>query len=98
MTLWEVNLFIGIVNMVLFFLNADKATRRMHYRYPELHFRKVTWTDKALVFIKKFFVSFCPILNIGILGVLIFRDEQLCESAINEAYKLYKKENEHDQS
>lgn len=93
MSLWSINVFIFIVDVILFYLNISAAERRMKTRYPELHFRETPFTTVVVTAIKICLVSICPILNLGLLYILIFKDNELIEDAVQQAYDNYHKNN-----
>ena len=94
MFLWKLNVFFCIACVVVFCLNIARADRLMKERYPELHFRKTSFLTVISTAIKIFLVSIFPILNIGLLYTLIFRDNEMIESAVRQAYDNYHK-NDH---
>ena len=89
MSLWSFNTFFAIACIVMFCINIAKAERLMKLRYPELHFRESSALTVVSIAIKIILVSFIPILNLGLLYVLIFRDEALIEASVQEAYDKY---------
>ena len=98
MTLWQINLFVGAVDLILLFLGVQKANYLMKLRYPELHFRKTHWTTKLSNVIKSVMVSICPGLNLVMLYILITRDDKIVEETIEDARRKFladqQKENE----
>lgn len=96
MSLWNFNVFFCIACVVMFYINTTKAERLMKERYPELYFRKTSFSTGVITAIKIFIVSICPILNLALLYVLIFRDREMIESAVQQAYDEYNK-NDHSE-
>ncbi len=97
MSLLGVNVFICIIDIILFYLNVAKAKYQMKIRYPELHFRETPFVTAMTTAIKIFIVSICPILNIALLYVLIFKDREMIESSVQQAYDEYHK-NDHSEA
>lgn len=93
MILWNLNVFFCIACMIMFYINITRAEQLMKERYPELHFKKTSVLTIIATAIKVFLVSICPILNIGLMYTLIFRDNELIESAVQQSYDKYYKNN-----
>jgi hypothetical protein len=96
MNLWNFNAFFCIACIVMFYINAARAERLMKERYPELHFRETSFITGVYTAIKICIVSICPILNLALLYVLIFRDREMIESAVKHAFDEYHK-NDHSE-
>ena len=94
MRLWDFNVFFCIACIVMFYINIARAEKLMKERYPELNFGKTSFLTIVSTAIKVFLVSICPIMNLFLLYTLIFRDNELIESAIQQSYDNYHK-NDH---
>ena len=94
MFLWNLNIFFCVACIVMFYINITKAERLMKERYPELHFRKLSFLTELVNAIEIFIVSICPILNLIYLYALIFKDKVLIEAYVQQAYDEYHK-NDH---
>ena len=92
MRLWDFNVFFCIACIVMFYINIARAEQTMKERYPELHFRKTSFLTAISTAIKVFLVSICPFLNLFLLYTLIFRDTELIESAVQQSYDQYHKD------
>lgn len=96
MTFWQINAFIAVAAIVMDLLLTIKIARLSKIRYPELHFRKKHWSDRARSILAAFLVCFCPIVNVIFLIYLIIFDEDMIEDTIEKTYINYKKEKEHE--
>lgn len=89
MTFWQINTFVGLVNLAFLYLGQRKADYLQKKRYPELHFLNAHWTTKLSNAIKALVISFCPGFNLVLLYILITKDDQLVEESIEDAYQAY---------
>ena len=92
MNLWHFNTFFCIADLIMMFLLSVRAARLAKLRYPELHFRKVTWETKLYSTIKAVLASLCPVFNLVMFYVLITKDEKIIESTIEEMHQKYLEE------
>ncbi len=92
MNIWNINMIVFIADVILFYLNIARAEHQMKTRYPELNFKETPFLTGLATAFKIYLVSICPILNLGLLYVLIFKDDELIESAVQEAYRKHLKD------
>jgi hypothetical protein len=96
MSLWNFNIFFCVACIIMFGINIAKAEYLMKERHPELHFKETSFLTGISTAIKIILVSICPILNIAMLWTLIFKDNEMIESAVRQAYDNYHK-NDHSE-
>lgn len=76
MNLIYIYLGISLLTFILFKLTACDIAKRFKTKYPNLKYPTITSAGKIAGFIKTLVGSFIPIVNVGLLWVLIFQSSE----------------------
>ena len=85
-----VTIAVMLLNVLLLYLNAEKASNMFKTRYPDLVVPKRYWAESALIYIKFALISICPILNIALAYVFMVNSDELCEETVWDLYRKAK--------
>ena len=85
-------LIVGIINLMLWWLNSIKATNMFKKRYPDLKIARTHWSDKIIAFVGFVALCFCPIMNLFIGACMIYDSDELCERTVRKIYLKSRKD------
>lgn len=77
---------LGILNVLLWYMNSVKARDKFKKQYPDLTVPKSHWVDMTLTIIKGLFMCFCPVLDIAFAYIMIVNSDEICDKTIQSVH------------
>lgn len=86
MILLYIYLGISVLCLIMYTLATIDMTHKFRTRYPDLKPKRTSLAGKLFVAIKMVVVSFIPLMNIGLLWVVLFNYDDLETRTLAKVY------------
>lgn len=87
-----INFGVTLLDILLMYLLAIRSKWVFKKRYPELEIVKSHWSVTVTSIIKLLVLSLCPVINLLMIWVFIFNDDEVCERTVASIYNTCMKE------